>query len=418
MEKEIMKKAFNSRRNLISMVNNSKKIKVQVHSELCNILKKLPKKKIGEGVKGRAYEFSYEGKQYVLKEDMNFINDLEELDCFFVPKDVNIRDIIEKVDEDLLVPKHTYLCGNNIIPEAYIGSILGEAYENGECVNFFNTYAVFACENKTSNRENLYQYIIMDKVDGPFLHKGTCRKINEYIEELSSTDIDENMLTNFQEGVYIQLIFAIAFYQENFNISHNDLHQDNIFAEYITENTTFDGKKVIDYDYFCYKIIEIDMSKGKPKETEYTYYFPATPIFIKIADFGMAVKYPTPKNNFIMGNMNIVQKVYGDFYPTVKYYPSYDGIYASCVLNMYFSGEKGYVPEFKTELIKDSLKFMTNNSKPKDYLTLGGSGNSCRPKLYDEKFKSPFELLKSKVFEKFKKKPDNKNILCIGEIIV
>jgi hypothetical protein len=66
-------------------------------------------------------------------------------------------------------------------------------------------------------------------------------------------------------------------------IMHNDVHQDNIFISKVTNDTKFNGERLVDYDYFIYKIGSVEI------------YTPRTKFIAKIGDWGYACKYSEPK---------------------------------------------------------------------------------------------------------------------------
>jgi len=105
-----------------------------------------------------------------------------------------------------------------------------------------------------------------------------------FMEKINSTldHIRDCVTPDYIPTLLFGLLFSIECYQRLYKISHNDLHDENIFVEYIDENTKYQDKRVIDADYFEYIL------DGQ------SYYLPPIPFLIKLADFGLACKYQEP----------------------------------------------------------------------------------------------------------------------------
>lgn len=432
INKIISDKLENSRNSILNLVETKKGFEINTDEELCEILKKyiLPNIKIlGSGNYGEVYLVETKDKKYVIKVSFEYITP-EDKKCIYAEKDHKIirsgLHVVSKTYKPPVIKEGGYLCTNDFLPEVYFGSLTGDAYHKGMCINFFNYYAFFTCEENITN--TIRPYVIMDKVEGPFLNKqGNCVLIKDYIKGVPDEYIDE-----YYNSIYVQIVFAIAFFQEKFRISHNDLHYDNIFCEYVTEDTMFDGKKVIEYDYFCY---EFPDEKGEIIKI----YIPACPVIVKIADWGLAYKYDystpsfynkskgkgknviqPPKFKGEIGNIGVKM---GDYNTEISpdYHPEYDIIMASG--RMY--------QQHSTKFVEDSVKFIFNidrEEKPK-YTGLSGymniadwSGNDTiifnnfRTEYNRKSKKSAIELLLfSKPFQELRKKPKGK-ILTIGKL--
>jgi len=220
------------------------------------------------------------------------------------------RSIPAGKDVFVSIPKGSYLCDNESFSEFCIAVYTGTLYRNNICINFFNTYSMFTClDRKTNDFAEYKQYIFMDKIDGELENYVSCISLDKYIKYGQHNE-------DIMNGIYIQTLFAIAAYQAKFKISHNDLHTDNVFVEFVTEKTEFKGKKLIDADYYHY---EID---GK------SIYFPAIPVIAKIGDYGKSVKYTEP----IIGDKFVFVTGYdqgdgtGPWIPNI-YFPQYDSLY-------------------------------------------------------------------------------------------
>jgi serine/threonine protein kinase len=97
---------------------------------------------------------------------------------------------------------------------------------------------------------------------------------------LASLNVDDTL-----GSVFVQILHAIYKYQKIYRIVHGDLHEDNIFIEFVTENTVWKGQKVLDVDYYHYKIEEVDIfiTGGR-----------LCPFIVKIGDWGLSCKYSSP----------------------------------------------------------------------------------------------------------------------------
>jgi len=245
-------------------------------SSLCPLLSKNKDikyiQKLGEGVQGVVYEIDFPNKgpkQYVVKKSKEHkyhkcsqIKSYKRFDGEGVTK-VSPRSII--CDQEY--------------SEYALALLLGDIASRGVCINFVDVFAFATCNNKNEN--TIYNYTFMEKAHSTLRKKVGCI--------FGSTD-KKTKLTNF---LLIQILFAIATYQKEYEIVHGDLHADNIFLFY-DYNMQWKSQKITNFDYFEYKI-------GKT-----SIYLPAIPIIVKIGDLGYGVKY---KKNMI-GNSYVLEKGY------------------------------------------------------------------------------------------------------------
>jgi hypothetical protein len=291
------------------------------------------------------------------------------------------------------IPEGSYLCPDGSFSEFAIGAYLGKLYRDKICINFFDVYAMFACPDDRT----YFQYIFMDKIDS---------NLKSILDCVGHKSFNYSVM----DGILIQTLFAIAMYQHQYSISHNDLHTDNVFIEYVKKDSIFSHQNLYDADYYHYNFTH----GGIPKDI----YFPAVPVIVKIGDFGFSEKYSKP----IIANASIIEGEYGDIIPNI-YYPSYDSLYFLCSL-LYFA------PNEWSKLCEDCLKFMCKDVRR------GSSGGSSFPKklsteyLIDKKIihsnsrptyqnllkiKSSLDVLNGPIFEKYKKKPNNSaKIVTLG----
>lgn len=298
-------------------------------------------------------------------------------------------------DKETVVPAGSYLCETNTYSEYFIGAMVGEAYRKGECINFFDVYSMFTCP--ADSPKKYYQYIVMDKIDGEFEKGASCSKASTYLKH-----VPDDHIFDVQRGVFIQTMFAIAFYQSKYQLSHNDLHTNNLFVEYVTDETQFNDEFLIEAEWYHYHLSE---AKGDVRDV----YFPAIPVVAKIGDFGLSVKYSEP----IVGDITVFRTGYdqydgdGPWIPNV-YIPSYDAIYFANYYNNLIQGD----PEDKK---KDT--FLGNCL---EYLMKGDvniiNWHNFRPYLNKiEGFPTAEDLLRSDVVQKqFGQKPKSGKIVTLG----
>lgn len=286
--------------------------------------------------------------------------------------------------ESVLVPPGSYLCSTSAYSEFFIGAMVGESYRSDQCINFFDVYSLFTCPSQNASPDatppgdTIYnQYIFMDRI-----HDEYRNLLGENFLNHTKKEINDN--------IYVQLIFAIAFYQEKYQLSHNDLHPGNLFAEIIRGTTMFRGQLLYQARWFHYKIGERDL------------YLPAIPLIVKIGDFGLAVKFSTP----IVGNKEVFQSGFAKKggRPLVPntYMPQYDAIYATNTFASNLGEEDGFIP--------DSIDFLVNN-KPLDTILRPRNARPILENISD--CGTAKDLLMSDLFfDKYGTKPNERAVIA------
>ena len=214
---------------------------------------------------------------------------------------------------ETIVPIGSYLCEQISYSEYVIGLLCGDLYRSGISANFFDIFGFTTCPD--TKNETVDQYVFMDKIDG------SIRSIKDCVFEVWASH-SEKYPEKFPEIIptvlFIQVLHAIAVYQEIYQISHNDLHDDNIFIELIKKDTVYNSQNLYEADWFHYKLGKVDL------------YLPWIPLIVKIGDFGLSVKYSTP----IVGDLEVFKDGYdqndgkGKWIPN-WFSPSYDMLYMS-----------------------------------------------------------------------------------------
>ncbi len=170
---------------------------------------------------------------------------------------------------DTVIQPGSYLCKNELYSEYVIGILAGNLYRQHISINFIDVFGFATCPIKKKAALTVSQYIFMDKID---------MSLNQIPRKYAGGTMASILL--------IQIIHAIATYQHHYKISHNDLHDGNVFIEYVTPSTKFNGETLYDADWYHYHISGTDI------------YIPAIPYIAKIGDFGFSVKWSSP----IVGN--------------------------------------------------------------------------------------------------------------------
>jgi serine/threonine protein kinase len=204
------------------------------------------------------------------------------------------------------IPTGSYICKNETYSEYTIGQMAAQLYRHNISINFIDQFAFATCP-KTSGPAH---YVFMEKISGE-----TLKIINALRDK------------NWFDVFLIQTLFAISCYQEMFQISHNDLHDKNLFYEEITADTEYQGNKLYGADYFHYYLNGVDI------------YIPAIPYIAKVGDFGLSAKWSKP----IVGSFDTIsdgfivpsQKAKGPWVPN-WYAPSYDALFICLVFLINF----------------------------------------------------------------------------------
>lgn len=177
--------------------------------------------------------------------------------------------------------RFTYECEIDSYVEYIISLLVSDLLCKGKCINFIEMVDFISCQKSGS----LDQYTIMEKIDGT-LHDGP----------VTVADID---------AALIQILSAVAIYQDAYKLSHNDLHSNNVMIKLITDDMSWNGQRLADAKYFHYSIRGTDI------------YFPATRFIVKIGDWGLGVKFSKP----------IIRSSEDHWWLSRDYMPQYDSMF-------------------------------------------------------------------------------------------
>jgi serine/threonine protein kinase len=463
-----VKDIFKDNEKILEMVTKGEEISkiVSLESNKCSFLNQdiILQEKLGEGEYGKVYKIQIDGmgpKQYVIKESK------KSLKSYYIPEEslekdlqrlgITLEDLkkYQKNDEfevetssplsptkapkkrfairspilqtvthspkkfpafppfpnkEITIPAGSYICENEAVSEFLIGALLGELYRTGRCIHFFDVYTMFSCiTDPNVENKKMSQYVIMDKIDGDMSKYIGCFSLDGYLKTLKGknriirTKMFEEERDKIIDSLYIQTLFAMAAYQqEKYKVSHNDLHVGNVFVELIREDTEFNHQKLKNAEWFQY-----DLDVGWFNTT--SIYIPATPIIVKIGDFGLSIKYSSP----IIANYEIIRTGFkfvsdGEALVANQFFPSYD--------NVFFANHfKEKMQKYKMEnpFIKACELFITNGKIIEDVC----DKEYDRPLLSKlNQCKTPLEVLMGPVFKKYGTKPQSGNIVKMGSL--
>ncbi len=265
--------------------------------------------------------------------------------------------------DTVTAPVGSYLCPDPSFSE-YVNSVYaGQLYRDGVCAHFFNVYSFFSCG---SGGVNMQQYIMMDRLHGSLYENNQCLKLSNISDEIFGKKYSDGI----KDSLYVQTIFAIAMYQQKYELSHNDLHVNNVFVECVTKDTVYNNQTLYDADWFHYVIDNQDI------------YVKASPGIVKIGDWGMAIKYSKP----MVGDEEAFVSGYDGLMPN-QFLPSYDSFLFTVqyIARMrYFHGDHNKLDSKDlTHLIEDCVYFMCEQL---------GTSRNVLPRLYDIGYVDPNTL--------------------------
>ena len=180
------------------------------------------------------------------------------------------------------LPPDINMCVNPFYTEYMISLICSDLVTGGTSIHFVpvekNSFSTCLTVEKSQKRRkrrsstppptiSLQEFFVMDRVEGYPIKNKPLREGTPY------ADLDVCL---------IQVLHSIAVYQQK-QISHNDLHSENILVEQILLHTKWDRQELINYAYFQYDLGETG-----------SLYTPFAPFLIKIIDFGLSCKYSAP----------------------------------------------------------------------------------------------------------------------------
>nr|QBK93259.1 MAG: protein kinase [Pithovirus LCPAC403] len=330
---------------------------------------------IGESLSSLASKYSEFNEQLTIKLDGGDPNRIVERgEILMIPK--FSRRCLTKDDvqlETITIPKGTYLCENTTYSEFLIGLLCSDLARS-RSINFMDIMDLSMCPES----EDELSFMFQEKMIGS-LGDGLIK-------------IDDSIL--------IQVFHAIACYQENYAISHNDLHSGNLlYTKYIGKEETTHLAFVLD---------------------DVTLYIPKPEYIIKIGDFGLSCKY----SNYMILNYEVVNN---EFPIPVNYSEFYDlGTVIISMLSMLILTPNPLLLKSITYILQDNpgpeseyLNFFFDNEHPLYKYFNKDSRKRPRLDMLDEpplSDMSAYKLLRSPLFSKFRNRPVRGNIVVVARI--
>ena len=210
----------------------------------------------------------------------------------------------------ITIPLDINMCVNPFYTEYMISLICSSLYTDRESIHFVpvekNSFSTcLTVQKKQKHREkrqstppiiSIQEFFVMDRVEGHPLKQTLLREVAPDRSDRAGSEAAESLPVYTDVDVcIIQVLHSIAVYQRK-QISHNDLHSDNIIIEQILFNTKWNHQELINYTHFQYDLGETG-----------SLYTPFVPFLIKIIDFGLSCKYSPP---FILNRPIIEYKTF------------------------------------------------------------------------------------------------------------
>jgi serine/threonine protein kinase len=223
------------------------------------------------------YEYSYDKWMNVLEEDL-VINK-------FTVDDARKRIPMEGFR--FVFPAGTYACIDSAHSEYIISLLCADFYRNGLCINFLDVFGFSMCKKvnmvgltgrSTSSmpKIQLRECAFFEKM------KGNLHDLKPLIDQLANEYPDVAM--KLVDSMFVQILFAIAFYQHHLGLQHNDLHLENIMYQ-SPSLERYQGLFFPEITHMHYRVNGLDIIL--PFEAHWG-------VVIKIVDFGLAAKFTTP----------------------------------------------------------------------------------------------------------------------------
>lgn len=445
---DVVKVFFNGREEALEIIDTGGdiiKYLTRSGNKICPLINTKIKlgKLLGQGATGKVFDITFPGseksKRYVAKEiktlddlfeyqkydrecgetygDLKFCDYVDPLDVFilngvkktdklpesgkwlaipseyFVNGGCTKQKVFPRLDGKgvVLVPPKSFLC-DQTYTEFSISLLMGEIYRKRESINFIDTFYFATChENRKDHRGlDVVRYSFMEKIDA------TVRSVTKCLTE------------RIMNSIVIQILHAICVYQNKLSVVHGDLHDDNMFLEFITPKTAYNSKVLADHTHFEYKIGS--KSVFIPSED--------CPVIVKIGDWGLAVKYSEPMigNDWTMKTGYAQQHsdgLMGDPWLPNFYSKVYDTVFSMTVL-------RTKAPS-NVLLKKIAFWFYGSRSAEKKAMALS-TGRNSRPRIdaltTSLSHVSPEAILtNSKLMGKYAEvPPSGSKVIVLGEI--
>lgn len=215
-----------------------------------------------------------------------------------------------------VAPKGSFVCSSEPYVEFLIALVVSQL-SPGFPMTF--SFAVCPSPPKGLNYSPIHEYIFMERLDGTMVDALRGKTPYEWVPNHRRRGLS---VFAQRASDLAQVLFAMCQYQR-LEISHNDLHDGNIFFTRLTKKSRLGGRKLAGYDY-----LEFDMGDGC------SFYLPRGDRLIKLGDWGLAAKFSPPRVQSL-ANWDVVPNVFR---------PNFDLL---CVLKVFLDVEDELVEDRK-----------------------------------------------------------------------
>jgi hypothetical protein len=267
--------------------------------------------------------------------------------------------------------------------EFALSVLMGDIYNKNKCIHFLNTFYFATCP--TPGTSMVAQYTFMEKIDFSMRRRLGCimEKPRDVAKYKSPTYTEDCV-----NSIVVQILYSIYAYQKLYKIVHGDLHDDNVFLEFVTSDTRWMDSSVLDADYYRYKIKVVNEEESSSTTILHVKGGRECPYIVKIGDWGMACKYSSPK----ICNKEVIETGYdnedgdGPWLPNF-YHEAYDVLFIMSILyrlnpnNKFIKRIVGFIqdippgfedqtPDLDTGIVNpDNFRPYVTNLKPYDHVS-------------------------------------------------
>lgn len=193
-----------------------------------------------------------------------------------------------------------HLCPMNV-SEFAISILAGSLYRSGRSINFLDVFYFATCKDPIITEGSIVnQYTFMERVRTSLRKCLLCLCERNYKGEVGIMfSTRPEAVEKLMNSITIQILHAIYLYQSTYQIVHGDLHDDNVFIDFLIDGNSsqsleegsirsleWKNQRLIDADYYEYRIDGKSIYVPGGKEC---------PFIVKIGDWGLACKYSSPQ---------------------------------------------------------------------------------------------------------------------------
>lgn len=242
-------------------------------------------------------------------------------------------------------------------------------------INFIKHYSFALCSSTDRVMNGIIsdQHILLEKADTTLSSLLLNRKLPPF-------DLD---------SIYIQIMHALCCIQQTkYKIVHGDLHFNNIFLIRVTDNTTYNGERIKDYDYIEYQV------NGE------SFYIPILNFkyIVKLGDWGKSSKYSEPA--IMDTNVSSYESI-PDYYT-----PAYDIGFVNYNITNYETTFGRMGKEVDELIFKNKVRAIRKSDYYRDSMNMDTRTINIQAPI------TAFDLFKLASFQRYKKHNSNKTLIC------